>query len=480
MFLNELLLLIILACTFSLAVVSCIKEVPDKANKNFVYVVAWMNVFTIFVSILLIYNSFKLENIFSISPGCYGDISKHFSLTPLSSVLVFITCLVTIVSAIIGISEIKKKKIFSQLVLITQILCLILFSTNDIVVFYACFEAILIPMFLLIGINTKHYFVGMKFVTLLVIGSVFLLTGIVYLVSVTGETNITALANSHFTDMQKIVSFGLLFIGLAFKSAVFPFHIWLPDAHSMAPTSASVILSGVFLKVGIYGFLTILVKVFSDIFSAFFVPITILNAVGIIVSCRAACVQKDFKRIIAYISIIHMNIICIGIMSSSRFSLTGAAFAMVAHSLTSVGLFTIAHVIKKDFGADISNLTGVFNKHPVFGVISLPIFLSGISFPMTADFVGEFAILSSIITESVLLTIVLGLSLILAMFFIFKIYKDIFFGSFETTGAEIRKVKELSRNEMFLISGISVLITYLGSFPSYVFKGLENAVRYCL
>lgn len=480
MFLNELLLLIILACTFSLIVVSCIKETPDKANKNFVYVVAWTNVFTIFVSLLLIHNSFKLGNIFSLPFWTIDDISKYFSLTPLSSIFVFITCFVTIVSAIIGISEIKKKKIFSQLVLITQILCIILFSTNDIVVFYACFEAILIPMFLLIGINTKHYFVGMKFVTLLVIGSIFLLAGIVYLVSVAGETNITALANSHFTNIQKIVSFWLLFIGLAFKAAVFPFHIWLPDAHSMAPTSASVILSGVFLKVGVYGILAILFKIFNDIFPAFLVPITILNAIGIIVCCRAACVQNDFKRIIAYISIIHMNIICIGIMRSSVPSLTGAAFAMAAHSLTSVGLFTIAYVIKKDFGGAISNLTGIFNMHPIFGIVSLPIFLSGISFPMTVDFVGEFAILSSIITESLSLAIVLGLSVIFSMFFIFKIYKDIFFGPFETTDTGIRKVKKISKNEIFLIGGISVLIMYLGCFPNCVFKGLENAVRYCL
>lgn len=471
MFLNELLSLLILAPLFSVCIISLLPKEQNFPNNKYTQIALWTNIFIILMSLFLIYSSLNLDKSLTLFQST-SMIMKYFSINLISAIMVLLTCLISTVGLIIGSTEIvENKKIFSELILILENLCMILFLTNDIVIFYCCFEAILFPMFLLIGINTKHYFIGTKFTIILLIGSVFMLIGTATIVAITGETNFAVLANSYFSHEQKIFLFVCFFLGLGFKTAVFPLHIWLPDAHSMAPTSASVILSGIFLKIGTYGFLAILCRIFKDIFPAFSNYIYVTSIIGILICGYAAYIQTNFKRIIAYISIIHMNIIMIGIITGSKISLAGAVFSMISHSLTSVGLFTVAFILKENF-KDIS-LSGIYNKYPIFGIVSIIIFLANISFPFTSSFIGEFVILYEIITKNLTITLLLTSIMAASIFFIFKVYKNIFFGYIQEEQSNI-----ITNNELHLTYIIVFFILYLGCAPKYLFLNLLKAINY--
>lgn len=477
---NNILIIALLAPVISALAICLIDNEQDKVNKNSTHVALWTSGFVFALSLMSFLDASQVY-----IPG-YAEhfidlafsFSKYFSFERIPSVFITLTTFIFFISLVVSLYEINEnRKLFSILVLILESICIALFSTTNIVIFYVCFEAILIPMYLIIGVNGHNFTVSRKFFVCLLIGSMFLLGGVIYMLSITDMANINSLANYQFSYKQSIVLFFLLFTGLAFKSAVFPMHIWLPDSHTLAPTCASIILAGVFVKIGCYGLLTILLKILPQACIDFADLVCALTTCGIIYAAGVAFLQTNFKRLIAYTSIAHIGVIVIGIFSFSSTGLSGAIFQMISHSLTASGLFIIANIIKTRFNSDDLSISGISNALPQLLPIAFPIFLSGISFPFTSNFIGGLSILISIFyTRSIISFFILCAEFIECFYFI-RVVKNMFFGPAKTT---LISVKGLTLIEYYLIASISFLIILLGICSEIVTTYILPSVKYYL
>lgn len=463
---NNILVIILLAPLLGALAILFINNKLDEENKNSSYVALWISGAVFLSSVLLFFDKqvssqLYIQNYAENFADFAFSFNKYFSLTHISIIMICLTAFIMLMSFVIGYKEInKKRKIFAVLVLLLESICCALFSTNNIVIFYACFEAILVPMYLILGINGSNFRVGRKFFICLLIGSIFLLAGIIYMISLTGVTNINSLANFYFSKGQAAIIFLTIFIGLAFKTAIFPFHMWLPDAHTLAPTSASIILSGIFLKIGAYGLLVLLVNILPKTGLLYSRAICCLSAVGVIYGAVMACLKKDdFKRIIAYSSISHIGIIVIGIFSFDSLGISGAIFQIVSHSITSCGLFIIAYTLKEN---------GI---NSIYKMVFFIIFLSGISFPLTSNFIGEFYILSSVFYTHTFSSICIILTEFISIFYILdKFRKTFFIAQNEKAGTKV-----WLNIPVAIISGIIVLLgIFSHQFMLYTFRAAQN------
>ena len=467
---NNILSIILLAPLLGALAILFIDNKLDEQNKNSSYVALWVSGTAFLFSLFLFYDqdlssSLYMRNYAENLADFAFSFNKYFSLNHISIIFISLTTFITFISFIVGYDEIvTKRKVFSILVLLLESLCCALFSTSNIVIFYACFEAILIPMYFILGINGDNFKVGRKFFICLLIGSIFLLAGIIYTISLTGVTNINSLANFYFSSKQASILFITMFVGLAFKTAIFPFHIWLPDTHTLAPTSASIILSGVFLKVGCYGLLVLLINILPKTSLLYSQTICGLSAIGVIYGAVMACLKKyEFKRLIAYASISHIGIIVIGIFSFNSLGISGAVFQMVSHSITSCGLFIIAYILKK---YKVENLKQ-------YSIIFFIIFLSGVSFPLTSNFIGEFYVLSSVFYTHTLSSICILIAEFISMFYLFEKFRKTFFGL--QTRVEKMTMSYFLSIPVCVIAGIIILLgVFSHKFMLYTFQAAQN------
>ncbi len=448
----NILLIMLLAPLIGALTILVIEEQANK--KNSLYVALWISCFVFFCSLLIIFGidvPINLHNTKYLA-GITSSFNNYFSITTLTAFLTSFTASLVLASFLVSIDEITyNRKIFSILVLLLESICIAIFTTTNIVVFYIGFEAILIPMFLIIGINGRGFVVARKFFICLLIGSLFLLFPVIYILSVTSTADFSAISNYSFSNKQQIILFISIFVGLAFKTALFPFHIWLPDTHTLSPTSASIILSGIFLKVGCYGFLIFFCNVFCSWNHMYGMIVCTAAAINVLYGCYSACIQESLKRMIAYMSISHIGVILIGVFSNNVYGVSSAVFQMVSHGITSCGLFVVEYIIKK-YKKDNVNVRKLC-------ILSAPIFLSGISFPFTSNFIGEFGILINTFNTYPIHCIAIIFSEFLCIFHIFKKFKDTFFYSHDT--ANIKEIN-MSRIELRLIEFISSIII-LGS-----------------
>jgi NADH-quinone oxidoreductase subunit M len=279
------------------------------------------------------------------------------------------------------------------------------FSVSDLFFFYLFFEAALIPMFFVIGIwgsgyeriRAAYYFF---FFTLA--GSLFFLLAIFVVFTVTGSTLFCVILNSEYIDYK--VEFFLFFAlgsGFAVKMPMFPLHTWLPEAHVQSPTEGSVILASLLLKLGGYGFIRVLIPICWKAMNFFYPIIATFSICGIIFCSMSAVVQLDLKKLIAYSSIAHMNLVLLGIFSLNLQGIQGSIFLMIAHGLVSSGLFfLIGFLYDRHHTRIILYYSGLVQTMPIFTTLLFLFFLANISFPLTANFVGEILILAGIIQKS--------------------------------------------------------------------------------
>ena len=465
---NDILVVMLLAPIIGALAILLIKNKVDLENKNSSYVTLWTSGFVFLLSIMLyleggITSSFYVSHYAENFADFAFSFNKYFDLNGTSSLFVSLTSFIIFISSIISLNENhSSRKIHSIMVLLLESIIIALFSTTNIIIFYVCFEAILIPMYLIIGLNNQNFQVGRKFLICLLFGSLVLFSGIIYIISLTGVTNIHSLASYYFSDKQSIILFVLLFTGLALKSGLFPFHIWLPDAHTLAPTSASMLLSGIFLKVGCYGFLVLLLKILPRACLHYSFVIYACATCGIIYASVLACMQKDFKRMVAYTSIIHISVIIIGIFSMNSSGISGAIFQMLSHGVTVCGLFLIAHFFKVN-----SNLQ---QSYATFGAFI--IFLSGISFPLTSNFIGSISILSSIFYTHTISAILILLSEFFSVYYLFGRFKDGFFG----TQIECDSIS-LPKIDYIVLYTLAFAIVMLGVFSYYVMSYITPNIK---
>jgi NADH-quinone oxidoreductase subunit M len=362
-----------------------------------------------------------------------------------------------------------------------ELLLLLVFSVLDIFLFYIFFESILIPMYLLIGVwgsrDRKIWAAYLLFFYTLC-GSFLMLVGILYMYSITGTSNIEFLLQYTFTTEQQYWLFLAFFLSFASKIPVFPLHIWLPEAHVEASTVGSVLLAGVLLKLGVYGFLRFSLPLFPDA-SFFFAPfIYVLCGLGILYSSFAAIRQTDLKRIIAYSSVAHMNLITLGIFCFNLFGLEGALLQSISHGFVAGALFLLIGIVYRRYGTrSIYYYGGLVQIMPIFSSFFLFFTMANISLPGTSSFVGEFLILLGLFHTNVRLMSIAALSVVLGGSYSLWLYNKIIFGNIKQNS--LQKSQDLTLREFYILLPLVLLVLIMGIFP-YFWSHYIHASLVCI
>lgn len=345
------------------------------------------------------YGSFQYSYIIDIS-----DISIRFGVDSISFFFIYLTSLLIplcLLFTAISKTTTSNKNSNAFLIFFIGSLLLIVFYSLDLLLFYISFEAILIPFFLYIGVagyRVRRIHAAYLFFFYTLVGSFFTLVSIFFIFLETGSTDIEILFNAELGNNKSYLLWFALFITFAIKIPMFPFHIWLPEAHVEAPTEGSVLLAGLLLKLGTYGFLRFLFPLFEYL-NYYFSPFVIMIAsIGIIYTSFSTLRQIDIKRIIAYSSIAHMNMCMVGLFCFNDMAFIGSIFLMIGHGIVSGGLFFIIGMIYNRFQTKIIHyFNGVIYYMPIMSFFFLMFILGNIGMPGTSNFIGELLILNGIV-----------------------------------------------------------------------------------
>ncbi len=393
---------------------------------------------------------------------------------------------------IIGSAKSVKTKIrsFYAAMFILQASMVGSFLALDLILFYIFFESSLIPMAMLIGIwgGDKKIYASFKFFIYTMLGSVFMLASIICLMllnkSVTGvlSSNVLELyrLDIAFIDGRLFSTQTILFLGFAIAFAIkvpmFPVHTWLPDAHVQAPTPGSVILAGVMLKMGTYGFMRFAIPLFPDAATQLAWIFSFLAVIGIIYGALVAMVQTDIKKLVAYSSVSHMGYIILGLFAFNEIGMTGGLYQMLNHGLSTGALFFLVGMIyDRTHTREISAYGGLAKILPIYSIFFLVITFSSIAVPMTNGFVGEFYILMGAYLNNPLWGGLAVLGVILGATYMLWMIKKVFFGE-ENPNLISMKLTDLTISELFVLVPIVVLVFWMGLFPGQFLKYSEKSI----
>ncbi len=351
-----------------------------------------------------------------------------------------------------------------------ELFLFLIFSAADIFLFYVMYEAILIPMYLVIGIwgsRERKIRAVFLFFFYTLVGSILFLVSLIYIYLTFGSFDITYITAIEFNETQQILLWICFFFSFASKIPMFPFHIWLPEAHVEAPTVGSVLLAGVLLKLGVYGFLRFNL-VFFPMASTFFCPLVqILSLIGIIYASLCAIRQTDLKRIIAYSSVAHMNLVVLGIFSFNTFGYEGAIFQSLSHGFVSGGLFFLIGMIYYRYHTRfLYYYGGIVHMMPIYSLIFLIFTLANIALPGTSSFVGEFLLLLGIYKYNVIICIVSAIGVILCGAYSLWLYNRIVFSNIKIN--YIQFYSDLHFKEILIMLPLFFIILVFGIYPNAI------------
>ena len=352
------------------------------------------------------------------------------------------------------------------------------FSSLDFVLFYLFFEGTLIPMFLLIGIwgGPRRVYSAFKFFLYTLLGSVLLLLAILAMYFVAGTTDIPTLMATDFpVDMQYWLWLGL-FASFAVKVPMWPVHTWLPDAHVEAPTAGSMVLAGVLLKYGAYGFIRFSLPMLPEA-SAFFTPLIFtLSVVAVIYTSLVALAQEDMKKLIAYSSVAHMGFVTIGIFSFNTQGIEGALLLMLSHGVVSAALFLCVGVIyDRCHSRDIGHYGGLVHRMPVYAFVFLLFTLASVGLPGTSGFVGEFLALVGVYQVNTWVAMLAMTGIILGPAYMLWLYRRVVFGNL--TKDHLKDILDMDRREIVIFAPMVVAVMVMGVYPEIFLSVLRVSVE---
>ena len=388
----------------------------------------------------------------------------------------------------------KDVKLFYAMVFLIQFAMMGTFVAQDLFLFYVFWETMLIPMFLMIGIwgGERRIYATLKFVLYTAFGSILMLAALIYLVWTLQTT--TGIVSFDFADLMKLrlpvetqgwllAAFGLSF---AIKVPMAPLHTWLPDAHVEAPTAGSVILAGVLLKMGTYGFMKIGFPLFPDATHLFTPVLMTLAVVSIVYGACLALVQDDIKKIIAYSSISHLGYVMLGLVSFDLLGVQGAIIQMVSHGLISGGLFLMVGMIyERCHSRDLAAYGGLAKLLPVFSVFMMILALASVGLPTTSGFTGEFLVLVGAFNAAwplhgvgvswpLALVCLAVLGVVLGALYMLRLVQCMLFGEVK---APHQPIADLGLREKLILGAIVVGVFAMGLFPNSFLQKTEVAAR---
>ncbi|KQM72128.1 NADH-quinone oxidoreductase subunit M [Sphingomonas sp. Leaf20] len=365
--------------------------------------------------------------------------------------------------------------------LFTEVLMIGTFAAQDLFLFYVFFEAGLIPMYLIIGIwgGANRIYASYKFFLYTLLGSVLMFIAMLYMAKTAGTTSIPALLNYDFPAHVQTWLWLAFFASFAVKMPMWPVHTWLPDAHVQAPTAGSVILAGVLLKLGGYGFLRFLLPMFPEASGQLTWLIFGLSAVAVIYTSLVALVQSDMKKLIAYSSVAHMAIVTIGLFAFNRQGIEGAMIMMLSHGLVSGALFLCVGVIYDQLHTrEISRYGGLAINMPRYAVLFLFFTMASIGLPGTSGFVAEFLSLMGTYQVSTWTALLCTTSIILGAAYMLYLYRRVVFG--EIKSDDVRGMVDLSAREFWLLAPIAAVVLWMGVYPESFLAPMRKDVSVLL
>jgi proton-translocating NADH-quinone oxidoreductase chain M len=347
----------------------------------------------------------------------------------------------------------------------------------DLLTFYIFFESILIPMFLVIGIwgsRERKIQAAYQFLLYTLLGSLFMLVAIIYLWLNYQTTDILLLSYHSFSLQEEKVLWLLLFLSFVVKIPLFPFHIWLPEAHVEAPTAGSVILAGILLKLGGYGFLRISLTLFPHATTYFSPLVLLLSTLSILYISLTAIRQIDLKKIIAYSSISHMGFVTFALVTNQLSGLQGALLSMVSHGLVASALFFVVGLLYDRHKTRIlSYYRGLAIPMPLAASLNFLVILANIGLPLTSSFVGELMTLTSLYHTNKITTLLVSFALLLTPIYSLSYFNKAFFGSLTPYLSSFR---DLTFRELMILVPLVVMILYLGIAPNGLFLMISSSL----
>ncbi len=353
-----------------------------------------------------------------------------------------------------------------------------MFSAQDFIIFYMFFEGVLIPMFLIIGVwgGPRRVYASFKFFLYTLAGSILMLLALLAVWYSAGTTDLAVLMTTQFPGRMQFWLFLAFLASFAVKVPMWPVHTWLPDAHVEAPTAGSVILAGVLLKMGAYGFLRFSVPMLPDA-SARFAPFMFaLGVVAVIYTSLVALAQTDMKKLIAYSSVAHMGVVVIGIFTFNAQGIQGAMFQMLSHGIVSAALFLCVGVIyDRMHTREIARYGGLASRMPAYALVFMVFTMASIGLPGTAGFVGEFLVLVGAFKVSFWVALLGSTGMILGAGYMLYLYRRVVFGAL--TRDDLKSILDLSPREIAIFTPLIGLTLWMGIYPSSFTQFFDASVH---
>jgi NADH-quinone oxidoreductase subunit M len=424
---------------------------------------------------------FLQYNVFFV-PFAGSPFTVHLALDGLSLYFVFLSVLLLPIVILCSWVTVNTRVVEFQILLhVITFLLILVFSTQDLLLFYIFFESILIPMFFIIGVwgsRDRKVHAAYQFFLYTLGGSVLMLISIIYLYSLVGSTHIFTLLNHDFSLLPSRFVWISLFLSFAVKVPMIPFHIWLPEAHVEAPTAGSVILAGILLKMGTYGLIKFSLPIFPEP-TLYFQPLVyLLSLIGIVYSALTTIRQVDLKKIIAYSSVGHMNYVTLGIASGTLIGLEGSLFMMLGHGFVSSALFLCVGSLYERYHTRVLLYYGglVFGM-PIFSFFFLFFTLANVSLPGTSNFVGELYILLGVFSSNPSVALLAASAVILSAVYAFWLYNRAIFGILR---GNLANFSDANRREVLLLAFLLVFVLLSGITPSIFLEAFHLPIALVL
>ena len=463
-----------------------IRGEDEVVAQNARHVSLWVTGFTFLVSLTLLIGfdpqipGYQFEETAEWLPGT--GIGYHMGVDGISMPFVLLSTFLTPLSILASWKAIKLRvREYMIAFLVLETMMVGMFASLDMLMFYLFFEAVLIPMFIIIGVwgGARRVYAAFKFFLYTLLGSVLMLVCMLAMYIEVGTTDIPVLTGYSFgVGMQTWLFLGFM-ASFAVKVPMWPVHTWLPDAHVEAPTAGSMILAGVLLKMGGYGFIRFSLPMFPHA-SEFFAPLIFaLSIIAIIYTSLVALAQSDMKKLIAYSSVAHMGFVTIGIFTLTEQGIAGAMFQMISHGLVSAALFfSVGVVYDRLHTRDISAYGGVAAVMPRYAVFFMFMMLASVGLPGTSGFVGEMLVLVGAWKASTWVAFFTATGLVLGATYMLWLYRRVMFGGI--VHDDVKTMEPINRREFAIFLPITVLVLWFGVYPASLLDLMAGSIQLVL
>jgi len=410
------------------------------------------------------------------------NVKYYLGVDGISILFVLLTTLSAILCVLISWHSIKiKVKEFYIAILLTEGAIAGVFCSLDFFLFYLFWEAMLIPMYLIIGVwgGPRRIYAAVKFFLYTLVGSVLMLVGIIFLYFSSGKSfDILELVKNTYPYKMQLWLFWAFFAAFAVKVPMFPVHTWLPDAHTEAPTAGSVILAAILIKMGAYGFLRFSIPLFPDATKAMTPVMLTLSVIAIIYGGVICLAQTDLKRLIAYSSVSHMGFVTLGIFALNNQGLEGGILQMINHGIVTGALFlSVGIIYDRTHSREIADHGGVATSMPVYAAFFMVLTLAAIGLPGTNGFIGEFLIILGGFTANKLVGILAATGVIIGAAYMLWLYQRIFFMEMNQ---KVAGLPDMDMREIITLLPLIILIFWIGTYPNSFLSFMHESVKHLL